>query len=145
SAGGTPPPGGSRQPPAEPDAAEGRRDSTIRNRPATKAASVRQALAAGFAPVAWKSENAADWLIQMLPVKFAARFTPASAATSSAGRRTSSEGGEPRRGWGGVLGGRVDRGGDGAPRARGATQDLEAVLGRVGRHDERDRAEPFLA
>src|SRR5690348_6202376 len=40
----------------------GRRHSTTRNRPATNAASVRLALAAGFAPVAWKSEKALVWL-----------------------------------------------------------------------------------
>jgi hypothetical protein len=40
----------------------GRRDCTTVNRPATKPVSVSAALQAGFAPVPWKSENAADWL-----------------------------------------------------------------------------------
>jgi hypothetical protein len=37
-----------------------RRDCTTRNRFDTYAASVRAAFAAGFAPLAWKSLNAAD-------------------------------------------------------------------------------------
>ena len=42
-------------------AALGQRIITRRKRGATKAASVRLALPAGFAPVTWKSEKAADW------------------------------------------------------------------------------------
>src|SRR5688572_23863739 len=64
----------------------GRRDWTIRNRPATNAPSVREALAAGLAPEAWKSEKAADWLTKTPPVRFWDRCTP----TSTAARSTSS-------------------------------------------------------
>src|SRR5439155_25564466 len=71
--------------------ATGRRDSTIRKRPATKAPSVREALAAGLAPVAWKSENAADWLTQMLPTRLQESATPTSWAAASAAARTASD------------------------------------------------------
>ena len=47
-----------------------RRDWTIRKREATYAPSVYDALAAGLAPVPWKSEYAADWLTKTPPSRF---------------------------------------------------------------------------
>src|SRR5690606_31801681 len=56
----------------------GRRDCTIRNRSATYAPSVSEAVAAGLAPVVWKSEKAADWLTNTPPVRLHDRCTPTS-------------------------------------------------------------------
>src|SRR4051812_10562549 len=57
-----------------------RRDCTIRKRFATYAVSVNDAVAAGLAPVPWKSLNAADWFTNTLPVRFSDSATPASRA-----------------------------------------------------------------
>jgi len=40
------------------------------------------ALAAGFAPVPWKSLNAADWFTNTGPVRFSDNATPTSSAAS---------------------------------------------------------------
>src|SRR5262249_51864946 len=64
-----------------------RRDWMTPNRPGAKSASVYFAFAAGFPPVAWKSENAADWLTYTAPVRFSDRATPASSAASRTAAR----------------------------------------------------------
>src|SRR5437764_5698856 len=68
-----------------------RRDWITRKRLATYAPSVSEAFAAGFAPLAWKSENAADWLTNTPPVRFADRCTPTSSAAFSTSSSTSGE------------------------------------------------------
>src|SRR5689334_11873991 len=68
-----------------------RRDCTNRNRLATYAVSVYDALAAGFAPVPWKSLNAADWLTKTPPVRFSDNATPTSRAASRICAMTSGE------------------------------------------------------
>ena len=66
-------------------------DVTTRNRLATNAASMYAELAAGLAPVPWKSEKAAVWLTNTGPVRFSESETPQSAAASRAASSTSSE------------------------------------------------------
>ena len=60
----------------------------MRNRLATYAPSVSAAFAAGLAPLAWKSENAADWLTKTPPVRLQDRCTPTSSAAASAASST---------------------------------------------------------
>ena len=68
-----------------------RRDWITRNREATYAPSVYDALAAGLAPVPWKSEYAADWLTKTPPSRFSDSATPASSAASRMSSITASE------------------------------------------------------
>jgi hypothetical protein len=60
----------------------------VKNRPVTKWASVSEAVAAGLAAVPCRSLNAAVWLTNTPPVRFAERCTPASSAAVRAAAST---------------------------------------------------------
>ena len=62
-----------------------------RKRDATYAPSVYAAVAAGLAPVPWKSEKAADWLTKTPPSRFSDSATPASSAASRTCPTTASD------------------------------------------------------